>query len=171
MKKIINNNTIHFYDNENSEIMYIEHCVDDCIWYFNSENIINVTEDMELYNLLEKFMNQNYKFNDEVLINFKDKNKLIWYSDCYYNPCDEWSTHSVSCLNIERKDKSFKIWCTKKLDEIIDRPHKTYGISFSPAGNGKFSKNLNTGKTLQDDFINYIYQQLLVENKILKKLK
>jgi len=169
MKKIISNKTIHFYDSENNEIMYIDHSTDDCIWYFQTESIINITEDMELYNLLNNFMNNSYVFNDEILPNYKDSNKLIWYSDCYCNPDDEWSIASVSCLNIERNDNCFKIWCTKKIDEMIDRPYKNYGICFSPAGNGKYSKNLDTGLTLQDDFVNCIYQPLLNKNKVLKK--
>jgi hypothetical protein len=169
MKKIISDETIHFYDDENNEIMYIDHSTDECIWYFHSDSVINVTADMELYNLLRSFMTNYYDFNDEILLNYKDSNKLIWYSDCYYNPDDKWSIASVSCLNIERNDFCFKIWCTKKIDEMIDRPHKTYGICFSPAGNGKYSKNLNTGLTLQDDFITHIYQPLLTKNKVLKR--
>ena len=77
MKKIISNKTIHFYDDENNEIMYIDHSTDECIWYFYSDNIINVTEDMELYNLLYIFMNNYYDFGDEILQNYKDSNKLI----------------------------------------------------------------------------------------------
>ena len=169
MKKIVSHKTIHFYDDENNEIMYIDHSTDECIWYFHSDNIINVTADMELYNLLYIFMNNYYDFGDEILQNYKDSNKLIWHSDCYYNPDDKWSIASVSCLNIERNDNCFKIWCTKKLDEMIDRPHKTYGICFSPAGNGKYSKNLATGLTLQDDFVTCIYQPLLNKNKVLKR--
>jgi len=169
MKKIISDKTIHFYDDKNNEIMYIDHSTDECIWYFHSDSIINVTADMELYNLLHSFMNNYYDFNDEILPNYKDSNKLIWYSDCYYNPDDEWSIASVSCLNIERNNNCFKIWCTKKLDEMIDRSYKTYGICFSPAGNGKYSKNLDTSLTLQDDFVIHIYQPLLNKNKVLKR--
>jgi len=168
MKKVINDKTIYFYDEENNELMYMDHSTDDCVWYFHSGSIITVTNDMELYNLLDSFMNHYYEFNDEVLPNYKDNNKLIWYSDCYYNPDNEWSIASVSCLNIERNDSCFKIWCTKKIDKLIDRPHKSYGICFSPAGNGKYSKNLNTGLTLQDDFVTHIYQPLLNKNKLLK---
>ena len=94
------------YDDENNEIMYIDHSTDECIWYFHSDNIINVTADMELYNLLYIFMNNYYDFGDEILQNYKDSNKLIWYSDCYYNPDDKWSIASVSCLNIERNDNN-----------------------------------------------------------------
>lgn len=168
MKKVINDKTIYFYDNDNNEIMHIDYSTDECVWVFHSNNIIKITKDMELYNLLYNFMNNCYEFGNDILLSYKDNNKLIWYSDCYYNPDDEWSLASVSCLNIEKKDEVFNIWCTKKIDEIIDRPHKFYAIGFSPAGNGKYSKNIISGSTLQNDFVNYIYQPLLNKNKILK---
>lgn len=169
MHKVINGKTICFYDDENNEIMYISYPTDECIWYFRSESVVNITKGMELYDLLDNFMNQYYEFGNDILYNYKDKNNLIWYSDCYYNSDDERSIASVSCLNIERKDSSFKIWATKKIDGMINRTHKTYCICFSPAGNGKYSKNLNTGLTLQDDFVTHIYQPLLNKNKILIK--
>ena len=52
---------------------------------------------------------------------------------------------------------------------MIDRQHKSHIICFSPAGNGKYNKNLNTGSTLQDDFVTHIYQPLLDKKKVLKK--
>ena len=169
MKQIIKGKTIIYFDDEDNQIMYMDYSTDECLWYFNSENIITITPDMELYNLLDSFMSNYYEFNDDILFNYKDANQLIWYSDCYYNPDDEWSVSSVSCLHIERKQSCFKIWCTKELDKIIDRPNKFYGICFSPLGNGKYSKNIVTGLTLQDDFVTQIYQPLLYKNKLLKK--
>ena len=169
MRKEMYGKTVYFYNDDEKELMHIDYSIDECIWYFNSDNVIKITEDMELYNLLDTFMKQNYVFGKELLQNYKDNNKLVWYSDCYYNPDDKWSVDSVSCLNIEKKDKCFNIWCTKKLDEKINRKNKTYSIIFSPLGNGTYSKNCNTNCTLQDDFIILIYQQLL-SNKYVKKL-
>lgn len=169
MKKIIQGKTIYFYDELDIEIMYIDYSTDECIWYFNTDKVININKDMELYKILDNFMKNNYIFANDILLNYKDDNKLVWYSDCYYNPFDEWSVDSVSCLNIERKNDSFNIWCTKKLDKRINRLTKTYGICFSPCGNGKYSRNLNTDCSLQDDFIIYVYYQLLGKNKVLKK--
>lgn len=168
MKKVIKDKTVYFYDEENL-IMYFDYSRDDLIWYFNTNEMIEITEDMELYSLINSFMNEDYIFNDELLKNYKDKNKLIWYSDCYYNPDDEWSVESVSCLNIERKDGCFNIWCTKKLYERIDKKNKTHCIGFAPLMNGVFSRNIKTGLTLQDDFVTLVYQPLL-KNKI-KELK
>lgn len=169
MKKVIKDKTIYFYDDNEREIMYIDHSTDECIWFFNSEQVIKLTKESELYELINNLMNNNYLFQNEDLQNYKDETTLTWYSDCYYNPDDEWSLASVSCLNIKKQDDCIYIWPTKKLDELIDRKHKTYGICFSPAGNGKYSKNVNTGTFLQDDFITMVYQKLLEKNKVLKK--
>ena len=63
-------------------------------------------------------MNNNYSFSNDELENYKDKKTLIWYSDCYYNPDDEWSLASVSCLHIEKTENAIVVWPTKKLDEM-----------------------------------------------------
>lgn len=167
MKKIIEDKTIYFYDDENTLLMYIDHRVDDCIWYFASDNKICIFENTELYHLLNEFMDSNYTFSDEVLKNYKDENTLVWYSDCYYNPDDEWSIASVSSLTIKRVSKGFVLIPAKQIDELIDRKNKTYGICFSPAGNGKYSKNAITGLTLQDDFIFKVYQPLMKKQIVL----
>ena len=80
MKKIVSHKTIHFYDDENNEIMYIDHSTDECIWYFHSDNIINVTADMELYNLLYIFMNNYYT---EVPTNIVTGKDLDYLSDMF----------------------------------------------------------------------------------------
>ena len=104
MKKSIEKNKVFFHDDENHEIMFIEHSLDECIWYFYSNDVIVVSPDMELYDLIAKFMSQNYVFGDAILENYKDNNSLIWYSDCYYNPDDDWSVASVTCLHIEKSE-------------------------------------------------------------------
>lgn len=152
-------------------LMYIDYSRDDAVWFFNTNDVIKISPDMELYVLLDEFMKQEYTFSNDILKNYKDRNRLTWYSDCYYNPDDEWSIAEVSCLYIERKEDDFNIWCAKKLDDIFNRTDKTYAICFSPCGNGKHSRNLKTGLTLQDDFIVLIYQQLIKNNMKLCKSK
>ena len=127
------------------------------------------SDDDDIYNGIDLFMSQSYVFGNELLKNSKTEDKLVWFSDCYYDPDDSWSVDSVSCLTIEKKDDSYEITCSKKLDELINRVNKSYCISFSPAGNGKFSRNTNTGLTLQDDFVLMVYRPLLEKNKVLKK--
>ena len=168
MKKIINGSRIEFYNNELDEIvMYIDYSTDECIWYFSDSNEITITDDMELFEPIKELMSQQYIFNDyEVLRSYMNNNKLVWYSDCYYNQDDEWSRNSVSYLTIYYMDGTFKIKCTKPLDEIIDRGDKSHVIGFSPLGNGKYTKNIKTGLTFQDDFVINVYQKLLKKEKV-----
>ena len=167
MHKAVNGSKISFFDNSDNEIMYIDYSTDECIWYFNSSEVITITKDMDLFELLRTLMLQQYEFdNTEVLHNHKDNNNLVWYSDCYYNPDDEWSIKNVSYLTIEYVDGVFKLKCTKPLDEIINRKSKSHIIGFSPLGNGRYAKNIKTGLTLQDDFVQNVYQKLLKKEKV-----
>ena len=168
MKKVIKESRIEFWDEEtNKIIMYIDYSTDECIWYFSDSNEITITNDMELFEPIKELMSQQYIFNDDgVLKDCKDNNKLIWYSDCYYNPDNEWSRDSVSYLTIECIDGGFTLKCIKPLDNMIDRASSLHVIAFSPLGNGKYTKNIESGLTLQDDFVINVYQKLLKENKL-----
>ena len=165
MYKVINESKISFYNDKN-EVMYIDYPTDECVWYFSSSDDIYITEESELYELLMDIMSQQYIFSDEeVLKSYKNDNELVWYSDCYYDPCDEWSRNSVSYLKIEFVNNIFKLKCTKPLDDVINRKNKSHVIVFSPLGNGKYTKNIQNGLTLQDDFILMVYQKLLNKEK------
>lgn len=161
MKQIINGDKIEFYDEDENMVMYLDSIPSHYIWWFNSNKIITITEDSNLYKSLEMLMNQHYEFDDSsILKNYKDDTYLKWHSDCYYNPDDEWSVKSVSILNIKYENNKFKIWCEKPLDKIIERKNKFHTIGFSPLGNGSYSKNIESGLTLQDDFATFVYQEL-----------
>lgn len=172
MHKVVNETKISFYDDSNNEIMYIDYPTDECIWYFYNSEVITITKDMDLFELLRNIISQQYDFNNnEVLKSYKKNNKLVWYSDCYYNPDDEWSRNSVSYLTIEYVNGVYKMKCTKSLDQIIDRKNKSHVIVFSPLGNGRYAKNIETGMTLQDDVVQQVYQKLLKNEKVRKLQK
>jgi len=168
MRKIINGSRIEFINVDTNEmVMYIDYPTDECIWYFNNSELITITKDMDLFELLKNIISQQYKFNeDEILKSYKSDDKLIWYSDCYFNPDDEWSRNSVSYLTIEYIDGVFKLKCTKPLDNMIDRAESSHVIAFSPLGNGEYTKNIESGLTLQDDFVIMVYQELLKKEKV-----
>jgi len=170
MKKIIDGSKVKFINEDKNEmVMYIDYSTDECIWFFSDSDEVTITSDMELFDLLKNLMLQQYVFSDsEVLKCYKDDNKLVWYSDCYYNPDDEWSKNSISYLTIKYLNDCFKIKCKKPLDEVINRKNKFHVIAFSTSGNGKFAKNVKSGLTLQDDFVIMIYQQLIQKNKVKK---
>ena len=166
MKKVVDGKRVSFYSEDGSEIMYMDFPTDECIWFFNTDKTIEITSGMELYDSLENWMEQDYTFFSGILNNYKDQNKLVWYSDCYYDPDDEWSVESVSCLNIERRDNRFYIWCNRKLDERINRVDRTFCICFSPGGNGQFNKSVKSELTLQDDFVTFMYHPLVAASKM-----
>lgn len=167
MYKVVSGTKISFFDDNDGEMMYIDYSTDECIWFFRDSEQIIITENEELFKLLKRIISQQYKFNDNSLLkSYKDNNKLVWYSDCYYNPDDEWSRNSVSYLTIEYTNGVFKIKCTKPLDEMIDRKDKSHVIGFSPLGNGKYTKNIKTGLTFQDEFVINVYQKLLQKEKV-----
>ena len=170
MQCLINGSRIEFWNEDANEmVMYIDYPTDECIWCFYSDDIITLTEDMEIFKSIKQLMLQQYVFNDdEILRSYKDDNKLVWYSDCYYNPDDEWSRNNVSFLIIIYENPVIKLKCINPLDKIMDRKNRSHVIAFSPLGNGKYTKNVRTGMTLQDDFVVCVYQELLKHNKYLK---
>lgn len=50
------NSKISFFDDNGNEIMYMNYLAAEYIWCFNSNNIITITEDMELFELLKFLM-------------------------------------------------------------------------------------------------------------------
>ncbi|MDD6224425.1 MAG: PDDEXK nuclease domain-containing protein [bacterium] len=166
LKKVNQDKTIGIIICKKDNKYVIEYCSDNRIISREYENVITVNEDMELFECLMYLMNQQYTFsNDEILRSFQQDNIIVWYSDCYYNPDDEWSIKSVSYLTVEYVDNIFKLWCVKPLDEIIDGKQKFHCICFSPCCNGKYVKNNLNGLTLQDDFVFEIYHKLLKQEK------
>lgn len=166
MKKVIDGYKISFLDDAGNELMYFDYPTDECIWFFNSSDEIIVGEEDELYNFLEFLMNQRYTFDEGLLRCHKSDNELLWYSDCYYDPDNKWSVDNVSYLTIVKEDKTFKLKCTKPLYDIVKRNKETHCICFSPMGNGRLTRNIETGMTLQDDFVIHIYRELLKKDKI-----
>ncbi len=171
MKKVIDGSKIEFLIEESDEvIMYMDYFADECVWFFKDSNEVIITDDMELFEPLKELMEQQYNFSsDDVFKCYKKGNELVWYSDCYCNPNDEWDIKSVSYLTITCESNYIKLKCTKPLDMEVPRKSKTHVIAFSPSFNGRFARNINTGSTLQDDFISKVYQALL-DKEIIREL-
>lgn len=170
MKKIISNTKITYLGEENNELFYIDYSFDECIWCFNTNQKITIEQSSELYDVLNEFMINNYTFYENELGDYKDDNKLVWHSDCYYNPDDRLSVMDVSTLFIEKNNDAYIIWCEKPIDKLLNKITNFFVIGFSPLGNGRYNSNLETGATLQDDFVIQVYQKIL-QSKVLKKQK
>lgn len=166
MKEVIEGKKILFYDENGNEKMCIDYPCDECTWYFSSNEVLTITPDMHLYHALLKLMQNDYHFEENTkLKDYKDDTYLRWFSDCSYNPDDDWSCAEVSYLNISFEDEVFKVWCVKPLDKLVNRPRKFHLIAFSPLGNGKFSMNEKTGQTFQTEFVTDVYYELLNASK------
>ena len=171
MKKVINDRDIEFYDDTTDElIMHMSIIGADFIWSFESNDPITITEDMELYKPLKQLMSNDYEFSsEEALLCYKDDNKLIWYSDCYYNPDNEFDKKRVSYLTVIRKENSFQIRCTNPLRDEGKRCPLVVG--FSPSGNGRYALNVKRDSSilgLQSDFVKYVYLNLMKQEKVKK---
>ena len=167
MEKIIDGSKISFYDKIGNEIMYMDCPIDECIWLFKEDKEIYITDEMELFEPLKELMLQNYEFdNSKPLKNYKDKNKIVWYSDCYYDKEDVWSLRSVSYLTIEYINNTFRLKPNKPLYDFFKCKNRFHCICFSQLGNGQYSKNIKNGLTLQDDFVLNVYNKLKKNNKI-----
>ena len=166
MEKVVKDYEILFYDNDKL-VMSMGYQFDEFVWAFYDK--IMVTKEDELYEPLCYIMSQNYQFVNDDLECSKTDDKLVWYSDCYYNPDDQFSIMNVSYLTIERHEDCFNLYCTKPLDKILGKLDSNYVIVFSPAGNGKYARNIDKSTNLQDDIIINVYQSLLHKKLIRKK--
>ena len=138
---------------------------DEFVWSFNFSNIV-VTRDIDsdFYDNLDSLMNGDYIFNNNGLSSLEN-NKLIWFSDQTCDFEDRESTDRISRLIIERCDESFKLSTVNPFYESlgIKRPMM---VSFSPMGNGYFTRNNLTNSTFQDDVvINLFWKSLYKDNK------
>ena len=134
--------------------------------------VINPDDDEIFYHNLEWLMNNSYEFPHKY--SKKSEDELIWLSEQCYNIDDKDKCDVVSRLIIKRINGEFYISYSNPFFEkhAIDREGI---VSFSPAGNGFLSKNIETGLTLQDDmitvFYNTLYEKKIAYSNSLKKVK
>lgn len=170
MKKIINNDVIEFYD-DNNLIIKIGFISDELVLQVLSDSIININAESELYGCLNDIFNQNYDFGENYLGDVKNEKKLIWHSDCYFNPEYDYSIKRISCLNIIFEEKIFKVWCNNPINELFNKKNNYFCICFSPNGNGRYARNIESNMSLQDDFVFKIYNKLKEKTNVKKLVK
>ncbi len=167
MKKIINDSEVAFY-NGDAKILSFDYQNDEFTLMVNTSEVIEIEDESVLFNCLENLFVNSYDFGYNFLNDKKTTSELVWHSDCYYNADDELSISDVSCLHIIFDDNKYKIWCDKKLENILNKSYNSYCVVFSPGGNGRYAKNINTGLSLQNDFISCTYHELIERQKCKK---
>lgn len=143
---------------DNSVLIEMFYIADEFVWILNSKEII-VNKDNDFYDKLDSIMKNNYVFQNGIPSK-KDDKMLVWLSDQYCNIEDEEELDKINRLIIKRKDNCFVISVFNPFFEKFNINKSSYMISFSPLFNGFYSRNVNSGISLQDDFC-LLYQELL----------
>ncbi len=112
------------------------------ITIYERDNII-------LYRNLLWFMDQSYRLGGESKAHIaKDEKRLVFTSDCMDLRVDQ-----TPRLIIDKNRDSISISYSNPYREKNGYPLVGATIGLSPAGNGQFTENRETGRTLQDDLI------------------
>ena len=123
-------------------------------------------------NFFETFQNlfkQHYQFSHTY--SYQDQHKIVWLSDQYGNleNSEEVSRISRMILEIGEDDLTFSFQ-TPFLDQE-GYPYSQGMVALSPAGNGSWSKNQDTGKSFQTEFIESFWSILQGKTKQMRKKK
>lgn len=159
--------------NEQEELLLEQqyHC-DEFLWIIRTNKPIVLERETNeiMYDKLDKIMSSNYIFQ-EGIPSQKTKNKLVWLSDQYCNLEDEDALKRINRLIIEKINDAFHISVHNPFLEELKINKNIYVIAFSPLFNGYFSRNQETGLTLQDDFA-IMFNEILHNNpQTIKRLK
>lgn len=160
---------LYFYKDGLDLIMEMKFVADEFCFVFHTDKRIVLTKDNvneNFYSSLKSFMENKYKFGNTK--SSKTDTYLKWYSDCYWDIEHDPNLSSVSYLEMKVQDESIELqahpncWYVRTIDSCI---------CFSPAGNGQYAINEETGANLQDDFIRNVYQKYkLIESENQTKL-
>lgn len=170
--KDITSKVVIFTDND-IEIMKLGFTEDEFCWVINTNEIINITRelDSDFYYGLERIMKNKYKFEFPKKLTYKENNKLCWYSDSAGNIEDENITDSCSRLNIEVVDGVFKVWAEKPIFIKYNLDRKYHCIVFSPGGNGQGTVNIKSGYNFQDEIVMNLFLNILHPEYCSRKVK
>lgn len=134
-----------------------------------TNNPIEITKELDksMYYNLNQLLENNYIFDNNNL-SYQEKNKIVWFSDCYCNIYDKNETDKINRLIIEKIEDKIKISYTNPYMKKKGFKKEQGVIGFSASGNGAYSRNIDTGLTFQDDVVLTFRKILLSEYEIPK---
>lgn len=133
------------------------------IHLFASQVSISSIDDSNFYDCFSQLFQFDYQFQNPY--SKKENQKIEWFSDGYCDFEDSYSVDSMNRLSILEKDNSIIFSCRKPIFEQLGVERSDFVVSFSPAGNGSFSRNLQTGTFFQDDVIHTFWDILKHNHK------
>lgn len=161
LKRCLENNKLYILDDKGNKLLETGIIGAEFVLIIYTREPISITKELDkaLYeNLINIFANKYVFYNS---LCFKNEKKILWISDQSFDADDEDQIEKINRLIIEKKDKQIKLSAKNIFMQKLGIPIKTFTIAFSPAGNGHYSKNIETGLSFQDDII-------IAFNKILR---
>ena len=141
---------------------------DEYIITFYTDKKVPITKELDSSFYLQylELLNHSYEFGN--CFSHQNKNEIVWFSDGYCNLEDEWETCVKNRLLLQKDNDTIYL---SGVNPFFDNHHisgRIRPVIFSPAGNGFYSNNLETGFTFQDDVI-MIHQNILERQKVKRK--
>ena len=172
IKRNLETKQIHIIDNEQI-LLETDYIGGEFIIRICTTNTIVITKELDeyLYINLKQMLENKYLFNNNNLSYQKD-NTIVWFSDQYCDIEDIEQTDRINRLIIKQDENQIEINVINPFCKKYDIQKKHNVISFSPCGNGFYSKNINTNLTFQDDIVDVFYKTLIYQcndKKVLNK--
>lgn len=160
---------IKLHDN-NKCIFELKYVSDELVCTISTDDKIVITKELDpyFYEYLSKFMENRYLFDNDI--NKKTDTQLVWLSDQSGDLSNPNVTNLINRLVIEKDDDKFLISYHNPFFQLMGIKKASHFIAFSPGGNGNYSKNIETGQTLQTEFA-LMFRNILIKKKIEEKRK
>ncbi|MBO5375656.1 MAG: hypothetical protein J6A52_02265 [Bacilli bacterium] len=158
---------------ENGEVVLeTDHIGGEFVVCIRTHNPIRITREIDdnFFSSLKELISNDYLF-DGYGLSYKQEQKIVWFSDQYCDIENEKDRKRINRLILEDKGDEVQISFENPLMNELGRKKKNNFISFSPGGNGAFSKNINSGLTFQDDIVILFENTLNYESNDIKKKK
>ena len=137
-----------------------------CLFFHTPHVVIKKEENESFYSSFETLLNQSYQFSHPY--SYQDENTLVWLSDVSGDLEDPEEADRISRMILHREGDTLSFTLQRPFLEKIGVPVRDGAVAFSPAGNGCYTKNKETGKTLQNEMIECFWN-CLESNKIKEK--
>ena len=169
LKKDFEHHKLYLIDN-NKKLVEFGFVGDEYTIIFYTDKKVPITKeiDSDFYDSYKRILSNSYI----MLIPFSSQtdNRIIWFSDGCCDLDDKWQTDAKSRLCIEEEGDQIFLSAINPFFDQYPFQNNPRVVILSPAGNGHFSKNVETLHTFQDDII-MIHQQSLSREKILEKYR
>ena len=141
---------------------------DEYVMVFYTDQRVPIVRDMDssFYDSFSRLLKNKYSFSHTL--SSQDDYQIMWFSDGYCNLDDEWETCVKSRFLLEREGDTLYFSAKNPFFDEHQVHDRIRTVIFTPAGNGYYCQNQETGHSFQDDVI-MIHQNLLEKEKVKEK--